>query len=62
MSIRREFNETRKIKFNSITESVLEIISSMENASKEHSLEGILSLDLEARSKTAELLSKKAQN
>lgn len=49
------------IKFNSITDSVLEIISSMENASKEHSLEGILALDLEARRKTAELLSKKAQ-
>ena len=48
------------IKFYSITESVLEILSRMGSASEERTLDGILAYDNEARRKTAELLKNKA--
>ena len=45
-----------KIKFYDITETVLKILSDLENAMREHSLEGILAFDIESRKKTEELL------
>ena len=50
------------IRFCDITDSVLEILSDLENASREHSLDGILAFDIEARKKTKEMLDKKTQH
>jgi len=45
-----------QIRFCRITEAVMSIVSLMENVAEEHSLDGILAADKEARRRTAELL------